>query len=472
MSIPRQRILVTIANFGTKNDRYLHRLLDAYRTMPHDVHVVVISNVQKELPEHCSLRIEIPTGDPWSFPFVHKQILAEKVNDYDLFIYSEDDTLITAENIEAFLSAQAKLMDDEIAGFLRWEMGADGYRHYSSIHSHFHWDPKSVVTRGGELFAEFTNHHAACYVMTQAQLQRAIASGGYLVGPHQNPYDLLVTAATDPYTQCGMKKLLCISRMDDFVLPHLPNKYVGEMGLREDDLRIQLRAMREIAAGERPAVELMQERMSTRLAGTTKSYYEAARPDVLEWMTPSVRSVLSFACGWGEQEAALQERGIHVTAVPLDAVIGACAEARGIEVLYGGQDAVLQQLSGRMFDCILLSNVLHIASAPEALLARLTALLKPGGKIVAVSPNYSHTRRRLRSLLRRKRINEIPQSGSVAALQVTPQTLTRWFRRAHLSVRKVVPNSSAHSRLLKLPAPNFLRTLLSEDITILACKPS
>ena len=68
-------------------------------------------------------------------------------------------------------------------------------------------------------------------LLTREQLRKAIQSEGYLVGPHQNKYDLLVTAATDPYTQCGFRKLVCISHIEDFFIAHLPNKYVGELGV-------------------------------------------------------------------------------------------------------------------------------------------------------------------------------------------------------------------------------------------------
>jgi len=99
------KILVAIANYGTKNDRYLDCVLREYRAMPDDVHVVVLSNVSKNFGEGVEVVLKSPKGDPWSFPFAHKRIFAERALDYELFIYSEDDTLITRRNIEAFRKA-------------------------------------------------------------------------------------------------------------------------------------------------------------------------------------------------------------------------------------------------------------------------------------------------------------------------------------------------------------------------------
>ena len=90
------KVLVVIANYGTSNDIYLHRLLEEYRTMPYDVDIVVLSNVPKALGTDVELVLTPPPKDPHAFPFAHKKILAERMPHYDLFIYSEDDTLITA----------------------------------------------------------------------------------------------------------------------------------------------------------------------------------------------------------------------------------------------------------------------------------------------------------------------------------------------------------------------------------------
>src|SRR5208283_4799703 len=117
----------------------------------------------------------------WCLPFAHKQIFADRLNTYDLFIYSEDDTLITEKNICAFLRVSAALPADEIPGFLRFEQTEDGSINYPEIHGHFHWDPQTVRSRSKYTLAFFTNEHSACYILTREQLRRAIASKGYLV---------------------------------------------------------------------------------------------------------------------------------------------------------------------------------------------------------------------------------------------------------------------------------------------------
>lgn len=116
------KILVAIANHGTKNMGYLATLLNEYRSMPFDTDIVVLSNIPKDLGSDVEVILGCPTKDPWSLPFGHKEVFADRISDYDLFIYSEDDTLITERNIRAFLKAVEVLPKQEIPGFIRFEL--------------------------------------------------------------------------------------------------------------------------------------------------------------------------------------------------------------------------------------------------------------------------------------------------------------------------------------------------------------
>ena len=202
------RVLVAIASYGTSNDCYLQQIIREYRSMTFDIDIVVLSNVDKKLIPGVECVVGLPTRDPWSLPFAHKKLFADRRDRYDLFIYSEDDILITERNLRAWLDAAPLLAEDEIAGFLRVEYGSNGARSYPDVHARFHWDPSSVRRRGDYVLARFTNEHAACYVLTRQQLRRALNSGGFDVSPHEGSYDLACTAATDPYTQCGLTKLI------------------------------------------------------------------------------------------------------------------------------------------------------------------------------------------------------------------------------------------------------------------------
>ena len=175
----QMKLLVAIASHGTNNDGYLARLVSEYRSMSFPVDIVVLSNLPKKVaPGVEVIVVDLNGKNPWSLPFPHKQVFADRKSEYDLFLYSEDDTLVTEKNIRAFLEVSAALPDNEIPGFLRYEQGHQGEENYPEIHGRFHWDPQSVSFRGGHTFAYYTNEHAACYLLTQEQLGRAIESRG------------------------------------------------------------------------------------------------------------------------------------------------------------------------------------------------------------------------------------------------------------------------------------------------------
>src|SRR5437870_6734150 len=218
------KILVAIANYGTGNDRYLPRVLEECRRMRDDVDIVVTSNIAKDLGPDVEVVVGLPNMDPRSLAFAHKLIFAELLEFCDLFIYTEDDNPVTRRNIDAFLRVTDVLPKNELAGFLRTETDSEGKIYFPEVRNQYHWDTASVCRKGEYTFAFFTDEHAGCYALTKEQLRQAIASGGFLVPFHERKYPPLETAATDPYTQCGFRKMMCISHFDDFLVPHLSNK--------------------------------------------------------------------------------------------------------------------------------------------------------------------------------------------------------------------------------------------------------
>ena len=383
----RVRTLVAIASYGHGNDCYLQQLLDEYRGMPFDVDIVVLSNIDKNLGPDIEMRVGLPSKNPWSLPFAHKTLFAERASKYDLFVYSEDDILITEAHLRAFLEVTAKLADNELAGFLRIEKRPDGRVSFPDVHWNFHWEPQSLTSRGENLLARFTNEHAACYVLTREQLARAISSGGFLVEPHEEKYDLLCTAATDPYTQCGFTKLIPISRLGDFAVHHLSNKYAGRMGVDEPEMHRQVTALAQLAGKPGPTGPLFETETRLPRAAFSKDYYEPPSSEVMALIPDSARTILSIGCGRGATEMALAGKGLCVTAIPLDPVVSAMAADSGVEMIQGDLRAAHARLEGRQFDCALYLNVLHLVPDPVGVLSLFGDILPAGAQVIVQSPN-------------------------------------------------------------------------------------
>jgi 2-polyprenyl-3-methyl-5-hydroxy-6-metoxy-1,4-benzoquinol methylase len=431
------KILVAIASHGTRNDRYLCRLVSEYQRMPFDVEIVVLSDLAKEVAPGVQLVIGAPTRDPCSLPFRHKQIFSHRLKDYDLFVYSEDDTLVTERNIRAFLEVSRVLGENEVAGFLRFEEGIEGHRNFPDMFGHFHWRPESVRLRGRHIFASFTNQHSAFYILSRNQLKRAIDSGGFLVGPHEGMYDLLCTAATDPYTQCGLQKVICISSIENFTIHHLSNHYVGTLGMDDLEFRRQIDCLMTIGETDK-AIPLIGTETKLWRFQYSKDYYEPVRAEVVNLIPSNARSVLSVGCGSGALEKCLAQRGMRVVAIPLDPVIASRVDSEGFEVINGDFDTAVETLKGQAFDCLILPNVLHLLDDPDRLLACLAALQSDSTITIIVVPHVLRIRRLLGKIFGNFRFRGLGTYQPTGLRCTSPKIILKWLVSAGMTLQKVV----------------------------------
>ena len=68
---------------------------------------------------------------------------------------------------------------------------------------------------------------------------------------------------TDPYTKCGLTKVVCISNVADFLVHHTPNKYIGRLGLDAVRFQQQLDALLDIEQGRRSAAVFAKHTLSS-----------------------------------------------------------------------------------------------------------------------------------------------------------------------------------------------------------------
>lgn len=464
-----QRLLVCIASYGRANDSYLTQIIKGYQSLQYKTDIVVLSNISKDLGREIDVVVGLPTSDPWSLPFGHKQIFADRVNEYDLFIYTEDDVLLTQKNLDGLCAISNVLQDDEVAGFIRFEVDKNGNKYYPEIHGTHHWLPGSIRSRGSYVCACFTNEHAACYVLNRGQLLRAIASGGFLVAPHQSKYDLLVTAATDPYTQCGFKKLIPISHFDDFLVHHLPNKYIDQLSTPATYVDAQIKAMLEIARNK-VETKLLSPELEFPASDFGTHYYEPARLDLLTFVPEDARSVLSIGCGWGATEQILFERGLNVVALPLDEVISACAGHHGFEIVLGEIDTALRKLGGRKFECVLISNVLHRFANPPELLDALASILTNQAVVITSVPNMlalSLLKKKLSNYRLYRDLGNYERSGLHST---SPGVVRSWFRDAGFRVDTLNHVLSERARERCRRSLGLMTPFLASEIVTVASK--
>jgi 2-polyprenyl-3-methyl-5-hydroxy-6-metoxy-1,4-benzoquinol methylase len=383
----KTRVLVVIASYGEKNMNSLRSIISRYRAMPFAVDVVVASDKEK-----ANLAVQqvigTPSRNPFSLPFAHQRVFASRVDQYDLFIYSEDDIGVTEANLRAFARVAKILGPDDVPGFVRYEEGPHGIS-FPDFHGRFHWLPASVRRYGEYLTAQFTNDHAGFYVITNQQLRRALDSKRFVAEPYEGKYEMLESAATHIYVNCGLRRVLCVSHLDEFMIHHIPNRYAGKLGIPLTILEQQVSGLSEIDAGRLPASTLCEVDSAVDECNLSKRYDEQISSAVLALLPSAPCDCLSVGAGSGALEVELARRGFRVTALPLDSVVGSVIARSGTEVIYGHFGDCLSHLGNRRFDCVVSTNLAHLQREPLGFILRSANLLRPGGYLLLEGPNLT-----------------------------------------------------------------------------------
>jgi 2-polyprenyl-3-methyl-5-hydroxy-6-metoxy-1,4-benzoquinol methylase len=119
------------------------------------------------------------------------------------------------------------------------------------------------------------------------------------------------------------------------------------------------------------------------------SYYEQARPELVELLPPSLGRVLDIGCGAGGVGRAVRERADTITGIEIDPTAAARAREVYDGVHVGSVEAVLESIEGP-FDVALAYDVLEHLADPAAVLQRLRALMSGDGLLHVSVPNARH----------------------------------------------------------------------------------
>ncbi len=151
------------------------------------------------------------------------------------------------------------------------------------------------------------------------------------------------------------------------------------------------------------------------------SYFDRARLDFVHRLPlDAAASVLEIGCGTGATGALALNRGRAGRYVGVELFESAAADARKVlsEVLVGDVERMQFPWRPAEFDALILSEVLEHLLEPWTLVQRLAPFVRPGGLVLASSPNISHWR-----VLRELFLGRFP----LADQGVFDRTHMRWF---------------------------------------------
>ncbi len=249
------RTLVVLVNYGEEQLEYLGQVIGAFNNFKkYDVTVIVNSNIDIKMNGIDKVNV-INLSDYQLLPLSCRETIWNKKDQYDLFIYGENDHLFLEKHLDKHLEYSKILPKNRLPGLIQYEKGSTGV-FYPGYHDDFDWDYNSVEIHSNKVFAHFGNLHQASFILTKNQLERISKKINFieLVNEHTlhnkivrklknilgvkverlNKYSIKCKVNTDLFKYGGMKKVICISEFEDNLIHHLPNLYIkGEKGRKK-----------------------------------------------------------------------------------------------------------------------------------------------------------------------------------------------------------------------------------------------
>ena len=257
------KVLAVFVNYGDEQIHYLQELVDRLTQFKkYEVRIVVNSNIDIKIRGVDELNI-IELDDYQFLPLTCRKVIWDKKDEFDIYIYGENDHLFTEKHIDNHISYSKFLPKNRISGLIQYEEDDSG-KYYPAYHADFEWDFNSVEVYNGKKFAHFSNIHQATFILTIYQLKQIGSKIDFESLKNERiylkkkinkvkrffgiktetlyKYSVKCKVNTDIYEFGGMKKLICISEFEDNLIHHLPNLYIeglkGRNKLMSDSARM------------------------------------------------------------------------------------------------------------------------------------------------------------------------------------------------------------------------------------------
>lgn len=223
-------ILAVLVNYGEEQLNYLEQVVQELKSFKkYNVTIIVNSNIKLDILDIDHVNV-IELNDYQLLPLTCKQVLWHYRDEFDIFLFGENDHLFKEHHIDKYLEYESILPENRIAGLIQYEENETG-KYYPAYHAHYDWDINSVEEYDGKKFAHFTNIHQATFILTQKQILEIGKMYDFTQFFGRSGYSPKCKVNTDIYQFCGMKKLICISEFEDNLIHHLPNIYInGDSG--------------------------------------------------------------------------------------------------------------------------------------------------------------------------------------------------------------------------------------------------
>lgn len=286
------RILVTITSYDFAQTPHLEEVLDGYQslcasgayvniviytTIPYTVALIDMLNTRMKClnpSPRAGMNVKISIRDKalrLHLVDLHRTLFYDKIEEFDLFIYSEDDILVTPANVAAYLYETKRIenivgksaAEDFNVGIVRYEYNyppgvviEDKTRLATANATRVYWEhsvhpfipnsmdavPQSLLS---DNYVHMTNHHQGMYLATQDLLKawkkrencrfnEVRERPGMKNNPSQPSEGTqrvwMSSQMLYGHTHCNVQQVLPMDNFGQLSLLHLPNKNYRRVG--------------------------------------------------------------------------------------------------------------------------------------------------------------------------------------------------------------------------------------------------
>lgn len=114
-----------------------------------------------------------PMFHPWALTWGHRQYMKDHINDYDVFMYIEDDMLIKYEQLTNYLETLELVWPKYLPSFIRYELNDEGERYALDIKK-IDFNERNILSINGKKYYKLYELYCACWVLTAKLLKENI----------------------------------------------------------------------------------------------------------------------------------------------------------------------------------------------------------------------------------------------------------------------------------------------------------
>ena len=224
-----KNILCYIASFTNHSDFYkVLETVQSYKKYKVDI---IIYTTEPIYPNHLTDNVKVFNYDKSikeNLVTQHRSHILTSINDYDLFLYLENDIIINESTIDTFIEENSILDDNTTVGFIRYE-DCNGKKYLNEFmpgctHNHL---PKFKNINDKTYFT-LCNVHQGCYLLEQRHLKKFISNNQFTLnlGPG------LEAAASNFYKSDlwpglpnALEKVYPVNKLEQLLIHHASNKH-------------------------------------------------------------------------------------------------------------------------------------------------------------------------------------------------------------------------------------------------------